>query len=180
ILLRNTADRTLVSDRALPTWELRLPRGVTDFQAGEEDLVETDVSLMGDRVLLLASIIPGDRELFLRYRVPISLEQMRLTIDTPTDSFSVFVQQPSPSIEVSGLSTTKVLEVQGERFVQYGSGPLAEGEAVMLAWDAPMKAPIAPELAGAFAALAVLLAGSWIALRNRTPASAAGNRPVAG
>ncbi|HEX6068856.1 MAG TPA: hypothetical protein VFZ18_03515, partial [Longimicrobiaceae bacterium] len=89
IRLHNGADRTLVSAGGMPTWEMMLPPGITDFQAGEGDLTAAEVSRMGDRVLVLAPLIPGDRELFLRYRIPESLELAVLEIGAPTDTMNV-------------------------------------------------------------------------------------------
>lgn len=168
IRLHNSADRTLVSADGMPTWEMRLPAGVTDFQAGEGEMTAPEVARMGDRVLLLSSILPGDRELFIRYRIPPELEEAVLPLGTATDTFHVFVGQPSPSLEVEGMATTKVVEVQGQRFVQYGVTGLEAGSEIALRWDAPLTPPISPEAAGAGAALLVLLAGSWFAARARS------------
>jgi hypothetical protein len=178
IRLHNGADRTLVSAGGMPTWEITLPAGITDFQAGEGDLTAAEVSRMGDRVLVLAPLIPGDRELFLRYRIPQSLELAALEIGAPTDTMNVFIGQPSPAVEVTGLTTTKVVEAQGEQFVQYGTTSLVEGDEVTLAWDAPAAAPVAPEVAGGAAALVVLLVGSWFAFRNRGSAGASATGPA--
>lgn len=181
IRLHNSADRTLVSSGGLPTWELRLPEGVTDFQAGEGELTAAEMSLMGDRALLLASLTPGDREIFIRYRIPLDLERALLAIDTPTDTLNVFVGEPSPSIEVTGMATTKLVDVQGERFVQYGTTDLAAGEQVALSWDAPVSAPVSPEVAGVVVAVLVLLVGSWFGFRGgRSAKLVAGDAPTAG
>ena len=128
----------------------------------------------GDRVLVLAPLIPGDRELFLRYRIPQSLERAALEIGAPTDTMNVFIGQPSPAVEVTGLTTTKVVEAQGEQFVQYGTTAIGEGDEVSLSWDAPASAPVAPEVAGGAAAFLVLLVGSWFAFRHRGAAGAGG------
>ena len=167
IRLHNSADRTLVSSGGMPTWQMRLPDGVTDFQAGEGEMSAAEIVQMGDRVLLTSSILPGDRELYLRYRVPLDLEQAVLPIGTSTDTLNVFVGQPSPAVEVEGLQTTNVVDVQGERFVQYGTSGLTEGEEISLAWEAPAGAPLPPEIAGSAAALLVLLIGSFLAIRAR-------------
>ncbi len=167
VQLQNSADRTLVSADAMPTWEMRLPAGVTEFHAGEGETSAAEVMRMGDRVLLLSPIQPGQRELFLRYRVPEELESLPISIDTPTDTLHLFLGQPSIPVEMSGLVTTNVIEVQGERFVRYGAADLAVGDQVGMQWDAPASPPLPPEIAAVVAAAVVLLAGSWIALRTR-------------
>lgn len=167
IRLHNSADRTLVSRNGLPTWEMRLPEGITDFQAGEGELTASEVARMGDRVMLISSVLPGDREIYLRYRIPIELEQAILPVGTPTDTFHVFVGQPSPGVEVGGMVSTNVVEVQGQRFVQYGTTDLDSGAEITLEWEAPASPPVAPETAGGIAAIVVLLLGSWFAIRSR-------------
>ena len=181
ILLRNSADRTLIYNDGSPSWEVRLPDGVTDFETGEGELTAAEMTLMGDRLLLLASLTPGDRSLLFRYRIPAELENSRLAIDTPTDTFNIFVNQPAPQLEISGLTTTSVVEVQGERFVQYGANALAAGDEVMLSWEGPKGPPVAPELAGGAAAALVLLIGTWVAARNRAGrGTAAAGAPLPG
>lgn len=181
IRLRNDADRTLVSRGGMPTWEMNLPPGATDFQAGEGELTASEFMQMGDRIMLVSALVPGEREVFLRYRVPEALSSTSLAVGTPTDTLHVFLGQPSPPMEISGLETTNVVEVQGERFVQYGTTDLAEGSEVVLRWDPPRGPPLAPELAGVLAAAVVLIVGSAFAVRARgrggreaTPPRAAG------
>jgi hypothetical protein len=180
IRLHNSADRTLVSRGGLPVWEMELPEGITDFQAGEGEMTASEVARMGDRVMLVASLLPGDRELFVRYRIPPSLETANLPIGTATDTFNIFVGQPSPAVEIAGLETTRVVDVQGERFVQYGTTDLAAGDEISLRWDAPEGPPVAPEIAGSVAALVVLLVGSWFAARarGRSDAGSAASAPA--
>lgn len=173
VQLQNTADRTLVSSDAMPTWEMRLPAGVTDFHAGEGEVSAAEVMLMGDRVLLLSPIQPGVRELFLRYRVPVELEALALAVDTPTDTLHLFLGQPSIPVEMSGLVTTNVIEVQGERFVRYGAADLDAGDQVGMQWEAPASPPLPPEIAAVIAAAVVLLGGSVLAMRTRGRAEAA-------
>ena len=84
-------------------------------------------------------------------------------------------------MEVAGLQTTKVVEVQGERFVQYGTTGVEAGDEIGLHWDAPAGPPIAPEIAGGAAALLVLLIGSWFAFRSRGQGDAgSATSPAAG
>lgn len=180
IRLSNDADRTLVSDGGMPTWELRLPPGATDFQAGEGELTASEFVQMGDRVMLVSALVPGEREIFMRYRVPAELASTALAIGTPTDTLHVFLGQPSPAMEIAGLETTNVVEVQGERFVQYGTTGLAEGSEIALSWAPPQTPPLPPEYAGVLAAALVLLGGTVVALRTRGRSPREAPPPAAG
>lgn len=174
IRLNNSADRTLVSPDGMPVWETRLPAGVTDFEAGEGDLSASEIALMDDRVMLVSSLLPGDTVILLRYRVPLELEAAAIPIGSPTDTFNVFVGQPSPAVQVEGLQTTNVVEVQGQRFVQYGTTGIPEGGEVSFRWDAPASPPLPPHLAGTVAAILVLLAGTVVAMRKRAAGAGEG------
>ena len=167
IRLANDGDRTLVAEPGMPTWETTLPEGITDFQAGEGEFTAAEIGRMGDRLLWLAPLIPGETQMMLRYRIAEGLEEAILPVAMRTDTFNVFVGQPSLPIEVAGLTSTQVVNVQGEQFVQYGRTDLASGEAVGLTWDAPLGAPVSPEVAGVVAAALVLAAGSWFAFQHR-------------
>lgn len=167
IRLHNGSERTLVSADGMPVWETGLPEGVTDFQAGEGEMTAAEVVRMGDRAMLVASLVPGERELFLRYRIPPKLEVATIPIGSPTDTFHLFVGQPSPAVEVANLETTNVVEVQGQSFVQYGTTDLADGEEVSFRWDPPAGPPLSPVVAGSLAAILILVAGSWFAVRSR-------------
>lgn len=167
IRLHNPTPDALVFNGDVPAWEMRLPQGVEQFQAGEGDFSAAQIARVGDRVMLVAPLLPGDSSYFFRYRVPVSLGEYALPIGSATDTVNIFVGQPSPAVEVSGLQTTNVVEVQGQRFVQYGATGVAEGDRVSFSWDAPTTPPLPPAVAGTVAAVAVLLAGSWFALRYR-------------
>lgn len=174
--IRNPGRRTLVPGKEIATLELRLPEGATDFEAGEGDIPPEQVKAMGTRVFLLTSFTPGIRELFLRYRLPPGLSSAKLPVRAATDTINVYVRQPSPQVRVAGLKTTKTLEVQGEKFVQYGATDVAVGESVGLEWTGPSSGPVSPVAGGVAAALLLLGVGSWAAYRNRPDGPAAPHR----
>jgi len=173
----NRGRKTLVSSRGMPTWQFPIPDGAVEFQAGEGEGDASGVQLMGSRVLVTGSLIPGARELLLRYRLPASLKRADLPLPTAADTLNVFVRQPSPEVTVAGLASTRTVEFENERFVQYGGTALRTGTVVRIAWTRG-GLPVHPALAGVAAALLVLAAGSWAAYRNRNDASRApGPRP---
>lgn len=168
VRIRNSAARSLVSAGGMPTAEVRLPTGATGFEAGEGDLPPDQIRLMGERVLVLSALAPGDRELFFRYRLAARPDRATFALAGATDTLNLFVRQPSPALRVSGLSTTKQLTVEGEQFLQYAATGLASGASVEMQWDGPAAPPVSPVVAGAAAAGLVLLLGSWAAVRNRS------------
>lgn len=176
VRVRNAGDRTLVSADGMPTWETRLPEGAVEFEAGEGDVAPDEVMLMGDRVLLVGALVPGERELFLRYRLPASARGATIPLPASVDSMNVFVRQPGPVVTPTGLANTKTLTVEGERFVQYSSADLPAGADVRLTWESRDAAPVDPVWAGLAVTVLVLAAGTAAALR---PDRGSGGRDAA-
>lgn len=176
VRVRNSARRTLVARPDRPSWQFRLPEGATDFQAGEGEEPDEQVELRGDWVFLRMALTPGDRELFVRYRIPASQRASRLVLADATDTLNLFVRQPAPELRVEGMTTTKVITAESERFVQYGAADLPEQTTIRLEWTAPDAPPVDPVIAAVAVAAAVLGVGTWAAARNRSPRAGGGAR----
>jgi hypothetical protein len=171
VRVQNPTSTTLVSRGGMPTWEFRIPMAATDFEAGEGDVAPNEVMLMADRVLLLTPLLPGDRELFVRYRIPAGGRSLDLRAETALDTMNLFLRQPSPAVTVEGLTTTEIIDAGEERFLRYGGVDLSEGSVVGIRWSGPTAPPIRPVTAGVLLTLLGLGVGVWAALRNRrTPA----------
>ena len=162
----NPGSRALVAGSGEPTLEIRIPEDAADFQAGEGDILPHEVSLMDDRVLLLTPVTPGRRDLYIRYRLPAQPSAATVPLDLPTDTFNLFVQQPSHLTRVEGLGTTQMIDVEGQQFLQYGSTDLVNGGEIRLGWTG--GPPVNPVLAAVAVTLVLLAAGAFAAARNRS------------
>ena len=171
VRVQNPTSTTLVSRAGMPTWEFRIPPAATDFEAGEGDVGPNEVMLMGDRVLLLTPLLPGDRELFVRYRIPAGRRSLDIRAETALDTLNLFLRQPSPTVSVDGLTTTEIIEAGDERFLRYGGVDLSEGAVIGVRWSGPAAPPVSPVTAGVLVTLLGLGVGIWAALRNRRPPS---------
>ncbi|HET8654913.1 MAG TPA: carboxypeptidase-like regulatory domain-containing protein [Longimicrobiaceae bacterium] len=180
VLIRNDATRTLVSRHGKPTWAMRLPTGADSLQAGQGDLGAEHVRFQGSWVFFDAALVPGDRELFVRYRLPAGTRTSSITFAEPTDTLAVSVLQPAPPIEIHGLSSTHVVTADGQRFVQYMGTGFKKGDKVSMGWKSTSP-PVSPVLAGVVAAVLLLVIGGWAAIRNRgVPQARASLEPGAG
>lgn len=181
VRLNNPNRLTLVSSGASPTWELSIPEGVEAFEVGESELPADQIQRMGDRVFLMLPLTPGERELFIRYRIPPPLDEAVLEFGSPADTFNLYVRQPAPRVEVAGLTSTDMVEVEGEQFLRYAGTDLAEGSAVTLQWESAAP-PVDPIVAAVIVSLLLLGVGVVAAVRG-TGRDAAGSarpdRPVA-
>jgi hypothetical protein len=162
----NPGTRTVVSSSGMPTAEVDLPTGAADFEAGDGDAPADQIQRMGDRVLLLLPLIPGERELFFRYRLASRPSRTEIAMRTPADTMNIFVRQPSPRLTVDGLSLAEIVQVENERFLRYSSPTEGAGGAVTIHWQGGGP-PVSPITAAVALTMMVLLVGGVFAFRNR-------------
>lgn len=165
IRLHNPNDLTLVSPGTSPSLDLRIPQGVEAFEVGESEIPAEAVRRMDDRILLLVPLTPGEREMFFRYQIPPSVSEAVLPLNIPADTFNLFVRQPAPQLEIAGLTSTEMIEVEGERFLRYAAVGLAAGSQVSLAWETSAP-PIDPVIAAVVLTVLLLAAAAVVAARS--------------
>jgi hypothetical protein len=168
VRLENPLERTLVGDPGQAVAEFQVPAAIEDFSVGEPDDEAGDLLRMGQRVLLASPLLPGTREVFVRYRIPASPSSITLPLQGSLGSVNLFVRQPSPELSVSGLEPAGLIQAEGERFLRF-SGP--GGGAVELSWSAPRLPFVSPTTVGVVALALLLAVGLLFALRRpRRPA----------
>jgi hypothetical protein len=161
----NETERTFVSQGGEPTWEFVLPEGALDFEVTEGMAGPDELRVVGERVVFVGSLPPGTRELFVRYRLGGNQTSMSLATVGRTDTLSVYLPEQTPGVRVSGLMSTQVITADGERFVRYSSTDLGAGHAIGVTWRST-RPPVDPVWAALAVAIAILAAGTWLALRN--------------
>jgi hypothetical protein len=159
VRVRNVAGRTLVPRDGIRSWELRLPANAREFEAGEGEVAPEQIRLVGDRVVLLSPLVPGEHELFFRYTLPAGTDSAAFPLAGPVDTLNLYVRQPAPRVTVQGLANTRSVTVQGERFIQYGATGLPASSRISLAFDDAGGPPVSPVAAGVGAAVVLLLLG---------------------
>jgi hypothetical protein len=168
----NQTDRTFVSQAGEPTWEFVLPEGALDFEVTEGMAGPDELQVVGDRVVFVGSIPPGTRELFVRYRLGANQTSVSLATMGRTDTLSVYLPEQTPGVRVSGLASTQIITADNERFVRYSSTDLGAGHAISVTWRST-RPPLDPIWAALAVVIAILAAGTWLAVRNaRGPALA--------
>ena len=162
----NSGGRTIVAEPTSPSFDFALPEGATDFQVTEGDVASEDLTLVGQRAVFVGELIPGARELFIRYRLPGGQTAVELSTSGATDTFDVFIPEASATATVTGLGTTRVTTVENERFVQYTGTDLPPDHLIRIAWTSSGP-PVDPVLTALAVAGVILAAGAWLAFRNR-------------
>lgn len=164
----NPGAQTLVAAAGMPTWEFRIPADATGFEAGEgeADAARSEVVRMDDRVLLVAPVVPGGREIFVRYRIPASVSAFDVPVTDPARSLRVFVAQPAPAVAVRGLTPGEPLNAEGQTFAVYEGSDMQPGTAVSVSWRSGAP-PVDPTTAALVVVALLLLAGATVAVRQR-------------
>jgi hypothetical protein len=177
--LANPGAHTLVASAGLPTWEFRIPADAVAFEAGEgeADAARSEIVRMDDRVLLMAPVVPGGREIFVRYRIPASLAAFDIAVTYPVRSLRVFVAQPAPAVAVQGLAQGEPLNAEGQTFAVYEGSQLEPGAVVAVTWRSGAP-PFDPTAAALTVAALLLLVGAAAAVRQGNRVGARAAKPV--
>src|SRR5690606_8926244 len=165
VRLHNPNTLTLVSPGASPSLDLRIPKGVEAFEVGESEIPAEAVRRMEERILLLVPLTPGEREMFFRYQIPPSVSDAVVPLNNPADTFNLFIRQPSPRVEIVGLASTDMIQVDGERFLRYAAVGLDAGSQISLEWESTAP-PVDPVVAAVVLTVLLLAAGAVVAARG--------------
>lgn len=167
IRITNDNRVALVAGAGAPSFQVRIPEGATDFEVDEGSVQPSEVSRMGDRLLLLTPITPGTRDLFVRYRLPARPTNATFPIGEPTDTMNLYVQQPSHLSEVVGLPRLSPIDFEGQTYLRYTGNALEPASSVRLAWSGALSPPVNPVIAAVVVTILLLAAGAIVAARNR-------------
>jgi len=159
---------TLVAPTGMPTWEFKIPEEAFAFEVGEGGSESTGIVRMGERVIISEPLVPGVREVFIRYRVPGSLSEFAIPVTASTSTFNLLIAQPAPDVVATGFGDPEPFEADGRAFAAYRAAGLEPGAALGLAWE-PTGPPVDPRMAALAVAAILLLVGAGAALRRRGP-----------
>ena len=165
VRIHNPNSLTLVGSGATPAWEFRIPEGAEAFEVEQGEIAADQVRRMGDRVFLMFPLIPGTRVIYLRYRLPPAQEEALVSLDSPADTFNLFIRQPSPTVSVTGLTSTDMFTVEDQRFLQYSATDLPAESEVGIEWESAAP-PVDPVVAAVVVTLLFLVGASIAAARG--------------
>jgi hypothetical protein len=172
VRLVNSGDRTIISQDGRGSWEFLIPPGAIAFELGEGEIAGSEVVRVDDRALLLAPLLPGPREVFVRYRMPANPRELRIPIGTPADSLKVFVQLPSPEVNVSGLEVLPLVQTDAGQFLSFAAADVSHDAAVRVTWVGPAGPPVSPTTAALTIIAVFLVTGTLAAIFVRRSAPA--------
>ncbi len=158
------------ADSAAPVWRGRVPDGVVQPEVGEGEIPASAVRFEGDRVLLLAAVPPGPKQLVLTYRLAPGARQLRVPVDQPTARFEVLLEDRDATA-TSELAADEPLTLEGRRFTHFTASGLAAGASPTIRFARPRSGGV-PVAIIVVATAAALAAGAVIQWRRRGAALA--------
>ena len=170
VRLRNVARRTVVADSKPVVW-VPLPPGADQFEAGEGDRADSAAApagmvRMGDRAWLTDPLVPGDRDFFFRYRLPVGVKKLPMQLGRPSDTLYVYVRQPAPDVKARGLGEGAPDTAEGETFTRYLAAGLAPNADASLDWRGGTPSPVDPRWTALAIAGAILAGGVVVSARR--------------
>jgi hypothetical protein len=173
--IRNDGPDTRVgADTLSPAWRFVLPAGALQPEVPEGDVSPTAIRFVGDSIFVLAPIAPGQKNIMISYRLPVTVD--RPSWVAPVDSFDLLVEEPGATVRGAGLTARAPVELMGSTLMRWTATPPTGGSGeVEFRSSAIGLSRALYWLVGAVAFL--LLGGAGLAFR-RARRSAGGARPV--
>jgi len=152
--LGNNRARTVVSGDTGAVWRYPLPAGATEFAVSEGDVSPDVINLENGDLVVRAPMSPGSRMFVVRY----ALDDIAAPIPTPgvIDQFEVLIREPSPPMEVEGLSFLERVELEAGSTYRRHSGQAFDLPSIRLV---ALETPFQPPVEWVAVVLAILLTG---------------------
>ncbi|HEV8401256.1 MAG TPA: hypothetical protein VGQ18_15610 [Gemmatimonadales bacterium] len=171
--LQNSGASTRITDDSLvPTWSGAIPPSAIQFQAGQGDISPEAMKRVGDRVVVLGAIPPGQvKQLSYGYMLPAGVGRLPIPIDQPTQDVNLLIEDTVAAVDAPGVASLGVQQIEQRRFAAYRAGPLAPGDRVTIGLPAGPFRPqmLVPYVVGLLG-VGMLTALVW-ALRRKPLAS---------
>lgn len=172
--IENNTQTTVIASEHGPSWSYPLPPGAVDFTVGESDLASEAASFSGGRVSTSAPVPPGESVYLFRYSI--SDEAFTLPLEGATGSMELLFREPAGEFTVGGLAGVGPMELEGGIFRRFAGRELAPSVVTVVPGQAASPQDSIP-LVGVLLALALTVAGSFLAMRMRLrPAGVANAR----
>jgi hypothetical protein len=122
LVVMNPGPRTRAApDSVTPTWTLPLPKDAGDLVAGEGEFSAAAFEQQGDSLRYLAPVLPGERQLVVRYSVPAGG-----TLEFPTpavsESLVVLLEEREATVVTDGFARADSTVIDGQTYWRWVGG----------------------------------------------------------
>ena len=119
------------------TWSTPLPPNAENFEVGQSDISGPAVQVRDGRVLVFASISPGQRQLAFSYSLPASGFPLSVPVRDSVDVFEVLVEDPGATVTGGGITERPSVPLEGRTFRRFMGEPVAAGSTLTIDPGAP-------------------------------------------
>jgi hypothetical protein len=136
-LSNDTTVTAVPGARERATWSVRVAPNAAGFEVGQSDIGPNAVQFRDGRVLVLASISPGIRQLAFSYSVPASDFPLALAVADPVDVFEVLVEDRGASASGAGLAEQPTVALEGRSFRRFLAQDVKGGATITVSVGEP-------------------------------------------
>jgi len=154
-------------DSLTPVWTAPLPKGATNFAAGQGDVSASSLQRRGDSVVLLAPFSPGVKQLSFSYALDASAFPLEFTLDRQNGLLEVLLEEAGAQVRAPSLRSQGNATTQGRTFKRFLAQNPPAGEKVRI--DVPSSAFAARTTLVTAVAVGIALAmivALWVAYRR--------------
>jgi hypothetical protein len=154
-------------DSLTPVWSAPLPRGATNFIAGQGDVSPSALQRRGDSVVLLAPFSPGVKQLSFSYALDGRSFPLEFTLDRQNGLLEVLLEEPGAQVRAPSLRSQGNATTQGRTFKRFLAQNPPAGERVRI--DVPSTAFAARSTLVTAVAVGIalaMIAALWVAYRR--------------
>ena len=169
--LSNDTTVTLVGrDSLAAIWSAPIPRGATNFVAGQGDVAPVTLSRRGDRVTLAAAFGPGVKQLSYSYTLAPREFPLELRLEQSTGVLEVLLEEPGAQVRAPSLRAMDDATTEGRTFKRFIGQSAPQGERIRIDVPATTAGTRTRVLASVAIVIALAMAGALArALMSRRP-----------
>ena len=119
------------------TWSTALPPNAANFEVGQSDISGPAVQFRDGRVLVFASISPGQRQLAFSYSLPASDFPLALPVRDSVDVFEVLLEDPGATVTGGGITERPTVPLEGRTFRRFMGEDVPSGATLRIDVGAP-------------------------------------------
>jgi hypothetical protein len=169
-LSNDTTVTAVGRDSLAPVWSAPIPKGATNFVAGQGDVSPVTLQQRGDRVTLSAAFGPGVKQFSYSYTLPPRAFPLRFALERATGVFEVLLEEPGAQVRSAALRSTGDVTTQGRSFKRFLAQGAPQGETVRIDVPTTSASTRTHVLVGLAIVIALAMSGALArALLRRAP-----------
>ena len=135
--LSNDTTVTVVGkDSLTAVWSSALPKGISDFAAGQGDVAAAALVERDGRVVMLAPFNPGLKQLSYSYTAPAGAFPLERTLEAGTGVLEVLLEEEAAQVRGASLRSQGTVTTQGRTFKRFLGNGAPKGEQLRI--DVPV------------------------------------------